>query len=112
MEFLQRFLLVLVWILPFEIRDLKYDLEQLGTIPQRVGVTQTKILGIVLLIASSWYGNSKEYINLQTSLLALMITVVVVAAFLFGSPKKDKSRYFASFWVEGSCFLVGGAFVV
>ena len=44
-EFLQRFLLVLVLILPFEIRDLKYDLQQLGTIPQKVGVTKTKILG-------------------------------------------------------------------
>src|SRR5690606_20153897 len=50
LEFLQRFLLVLVLILPFEIRDLRYDLEQLGTLPQRIGVTRTKIFGILLLL--------------------------------------------------------------
>lgn len=98
LEFLQRFLLVLVWILPFEIRDLKYDLEQLGTIPQRIGVTRTKIVGLVMLggvillelfkVSSTW------------SFYAALIMMCAVTGFFVMASKEDQSRYFTSFWVE------------
>ncbi len=42
---MQRVLLVLAFLIPFEIRDLAYDKPELKTIPQRIGVTQTKIFG-------------------------------------------------------------------
>ena len=34
----QRFLFVVVAILPFEIRDIQYDSLKLSTIPQQIGV--------------------------------------------------------------------------
>ena len=46
----QRFFYIIVLMLPFEIRDLNYDSLKLGTIPQRIGVKRTKIIGIFLLI--------------------------------------------------------------
>ncbi|MCY2688304.1 hypothetical protein [Salinimicrobium sp. TH3] len=99
LEFLQRFLLVVVWILPFEIRDLKYDLEQLGTIPQRVGVTPTKILGIIVLAVVVMVEFIKGAATLETKLV-LGIIAVVTAIFVWKT-KENQSRYFASFWVEG-----------
>ncbi|WP_273565905.1 hypothetical protein [Maribacter halichondriae] len=51
-ETCQRFLLVLVLLIPFEIRDLKYDAPDLRTLPQRVGFARTKgwaALWVVLL---------------------------------------------------------------
>ena len=47
---LQRFILVFVLILIFEIIDLKNDDPHLQTVPQQIGVRQTKVLGYALLI--------------------------------------------------------------
>src|SRR5690606_18440708 len=46
-ETLQRFILVLVLLMPFEIRDLKYDAPELRTIPQRFGITRTRSIAIL-----------------------------------------------------------------
>ena len=48
--FLEIFLMVLVLMFPFEIRDLKFDIAELKTIPQLIGVKKNKILGVFLLI--------------------------------------------------------------
>lgn len=53
-ELAQRFILVLLLLIPFEIRDLAYDDKALSTLPQRFGVTGTRYLGYtgcVLLLA-------------------------------------------------------------
>lgn len=99
LEFVQRFLLVLVWILPFEIRDLKFDLQQLGTIPQRVGVTRTKIFGVVLLLLVVGLEFWKKTASLET-ILALIFAAIVSLVLVWKS-KENQSLYFASFWVEG-----------
>lgn len=98
-EFVQRFLLMLVLILPFEIRDLKYDLEKLGTIPQRVGITTTKIIGLLILGVVLVLELLKE-VSTPQSKLGLLILVIVTAGTVWKS-KENQSRYFASFWVEG-----------
>ena len=43
---IQRFLIVVVLILPFDIRDVKYDAISLQTIPKKIGVEKTKKLGV------------------------------------------------------------------
>ena len=40
--FVQRFLFVFVLMLPFEIRDMKYDSLKLSTIPQQIGIIERK----------------------------------------------------------------------
>lgn len=97
-EFLQRFLLILVLILPFEIRDLKYDLEQLGTIPQKVGVTKTKILGTVLLGIVLLLELMKPKFS-SGSFAALSLTILISAIFVWQA-RERQSKYYASFWVE------------
>ncbi|MDD7914695.1 hypothetical protein [Polaribacter ponticola] len=47
---MQRFLIVVVLILPFDIRDVKYDAISLQTIPKKIGVEKTKKLGLTLMI--------------------------------------------------------------
>src|SRR5690606_10602649 len=44
-EGVQRFILVLLLMIPFEIRDLEYDDPELRTLPQRYGFVKTKIMG-------------------------------------------------------------------
>ena len=98
-EFLQRFLLVLVLILPFEIRDLKFDLQELGTIPQRVGVTKTKILGYFFLLLMLVLESLKQHAG-RTSWASFLLMVLTTAIFIWRS-KERQSKYYASFWVEG-----------
>jgi len=48
--FLERFILVFIATLPFEMRDAAMDQKELGTIPQLIGVLKTRWLGAVLLL--------------------------------------------------------------
>lgn len=98
LELLQRFLLVLVWILPFEIRDLKYDLQQLGTIPQRMGVTPTKILGLVLLVLVIFLEFLKS--NFTSASTFALAVICIITGLLVLASREEQSRYFTAFWVE------------
>lgn len=97
-EFIQRFLFVLVLILPFEIRDLKYDLQQLGTIPQKIGVTKTKILGFVML--SGIFLTEFLKPNFTSVSISALSIVIVITAIMMWKARERQTPYFASFWVE------------
>ncbi len=97
-SFLQRVLFVFALTLPFEIRDLIYDELALGTLPQRLGVFVTKIVGTILLVISLLVEFFKVESN-KDYILSFGIIGVVLLIFLFVSNRKQ-SKYFASFWVE------------
>jgi hypothetical protein len=95
---IQRFVLIFVLVLIFEIVDLRYDDPHLKTVPQQIGVRRTKVLGIALLLlfyclefAKHQFNNSQLAVNL---ILLLMTTFFIVRA------SEHRSRYFASLWVE------------
>lgn len=98
LSFVQRLLLVFVLTLPFEIRDLNYDNLALGTLPQRVGVFQTKIIGIVLLLISILIEYFKPE-SFRAYSISFGIISFVLFIFLILS-KRKQARYFASFLVE------------
>ena len=93
----QRFLLVVVWILPFEIRDLQYDKISLQTVPQKIGVPNTKRLGLALLMIALVleFLFSPGEMNRNVFMIVFFITLV----FLMRA-KVNQSRYYSSFWVE------------
>ena len=97
-EALQRFLLVLILLVPFEIRDLQFDNEQLRTLPQRFGVAQTKILGAFGTLFFFFLTFLKDEIStielLSKGILFLALSIIIFIT------KKKQSKYFASFWVE------------
>ncbi len=94
---LQRFMLIVVLVLPFDIRDVKYDAISLQTIPKKIGVDQTKRLGLMLLIISLIL----EYLNpVNTSVKTpFMVFFFLVVVFLMRS-KITQNKYYSSFWVE------------
>lgn len=95
---MQRFLLIIILILIFEIIDLKEDNPELKTVPQTIGVKNTKILGIILLCL--FYGieffvsSHKVSQFLPNGILA----IIIILFLLFASEKK--SKYYTTFWVE------------
>lgn len=95
----QRYLLVLVLMVPFEIRDLNVDLPELKTIPQRIGEVATKRLGYLLAALNFLLTFLKnELHNLEVLGQFVLLFLLVLALFL---TRKKQSRYFAAFWVEG-----------
>ena len=94
---LQRFLIVIVLILPFDIRDVNYDAVSLQTIPKKIGVEKTKKLGLTLLVFSLVleYLVSSSYI-LKTPFMIFFFLLII---FLMRA-KTDQSKYYSSFWVE------------
>lgn len=96
--FIQRFLMVLVLTLPFEIRDLHYDVSRLKTLPQQLGLRKTKILGNILLVIIIVLDGFKDDIS-HAHFFSLLFFCALTSGFLIASEEKQ-SRYFASFWVE------------
>lgn len=94
----QRFLLVLILLLPFEIRDMKYDSPELKTIPQRIGVLKTKQLGYVLICLYFAFTLFKD--DLSNAELISKLIISVLLAFLLGKTNKKQHSYFSSFVVE------------
>ena len=100
-NFIQIFIYVLIAIVPFEIRDINIDNRRLSTIPQKIGIKNTKILGVLLCLPFvliellkqkyfSWY-----YLNFDFILISLLMIFLIV------NSKNPQSKFYSSFWVEG-----------
>ncbi len=95
----QRFVLILVLMIPFEIRDLRYDSLKLSTIPQRIGINKTKLIGVVLLLVFFLSEFLKDDTN-QTHAILLGVMMGITLLFIIFS-KENQGKYYSAFWVEG-----------
>lgn len=95
---IQRFLLVMLLTLPFEIRDLRYDSLKLSTIPQEIGIKYTKIIGVFLGMAFFFLEFFKVELNPVYIIISLIIMTLSLLLLVFA--KKNQNDYYSSFWVE------------
>lgn len=95
---IQRFLLVMLLMLPFEIRDLQYDSLKLATIPQKIGIKNTKIMGVLVSMVFLMLEFFKDQLSLKLILLSLAVTLITLLFIVFAN--KKRSNYYSSFWVE------------
>lgn len=94
---LQRFLIVVVLILPFDIRDVRYDAISLQTIPKKIGVEKTKKLGLTLLVFSLVL----EYlISASSTIKTPFMFFFFITILLLMRAKINQPKYYSSFWVE------------
>ncbi|WP_100616283.1 UbiA prenyltransferase family protein [Confluentibacter citreus] len=96
---IQRFLFIIVLMLPFEIRDLQYDSLKLATIPQKIGVRWTKIIGALLLMCFCFLEFFKNKVTINY-LIVLFAMALITMLFVIVS-KKNQGMYYSSFFVEG-----------
>jgi hypothetical protein len=99
LKFGQRFILIFVLILIFEILDLNTDDPHLKTVPQLIGVNKTKIVGLLLLIPFYFMEFFKTNF-IEKQLLVNFVLVVMLAGFLIFA-NGNRSKYYSSFWAEG-----------
>jgi len=95
---IQRFLFVITITLPFEIRDLNNDEIRLATIPQKIGINHTKILGVLILISIPVIDILKQEFGTKQSITQLLICLITIIFILFS--KRNQSKYYSSFYVE------------
>ena len=95
----QRYLFVVVLILPFDIRDLQYDSLKLSTIPQKIGIKNTKIIGVMLLLVFFFLEYLKDELKVN-QIISLLIIVFVTMLFIIFS-NQERGKYYSAFWVEG-----------
>lgn len=98
LEFLQRFLFVFALTLPFEIRDLKFDMARLNTVPQILGVRKTKIIGVLISLAIILLEFLKTDYNIKS--VVVLIFICVLLSILITSSRIRQTKYYSSFWVE------------
>ncbi|GGG41788.1 hypothetical protein [Bizionia arctica] len=96
---IQRFVFVTVLMFPFEIRDLNYDSLKLATIPQQIGIKNTKIIGVLLLMLFFFLELFKDEIS-EYNLIILLVIILITLMFLIFTNRNQKI-YYCSFWVEG-----------
>ncbi|MCH8545219.1 MAG: hypothetical protein LAT54_00650 [Cryomorphaceae bacterium] len=94
--FLQRFLLMMVWILPFDIRDLNIDKKQIKTIPQQIGVDSTKQLIYIIVfilqlsyLLTAWLSLTQVIVSLSYIAGLEVLSLLVY----FSKPSKDSGYY-------------------
>lgn len=93
----QIFFLVIIYTIPFEIRDLHKDSIELQTIPQIFGIKKSKNICYYLIIVFSLLSfiNSGFVANFLSDIILSIILFFIVYI-----TKKNQSKYFSSFWVE------------
>lgn len=94
----QRFTLIFVLILIFEIIDLRLDDPHLKTVPQQIGVTKTKRVGVTLMILFVLLEFLSFDFKLEFFALKSALAITTILFLLFCN--NNRSRYYASFWVE------------
>ena len=97
---LQRLVLIFTLILIFEIIDLKKDDPHLKTVPQQIGVKNTKLLGFVLLIIFCVLGLFNSNGNFQILELLLNFVIAIISTLFLYFSNENRSKYYTSFWVE------------
>ena len=95
-SFAERFLWVVLLMIPFEIRDLRYDKIYLKTLISVFGIKNIKIISIsilfLLIIQKLIFFNLNE-INIYLFVYTTLALVIIFS-------RSKQSPYFASFWVE------------
>jgi len=112
LNLIARFLFVFSITIPFDIRDLKYDAQNLRTIPLFFGSLQSRFIAVFALficgvIAVFQYFNNEL---IFPNLLALILLYFVSSIFIAKSDETREEMYF-SFWGE-SLSILGYLFLV
>jgi hypothetical protein len=97
-SFMQRFLILVVLILPFEIRDLQFDSLKLQTVPQKIGVKNTKLAGFMMILAIAIL----EYVKQQDATVysLSLLTILIISTVLLFFSRKNSNQVYTGFWVE------------
>lgn len=97
--FIQRFLIIVVITIPFDIRDLSYDHQNLKTLPQVIGLERSKVFGLfflMLFLGLELFKSSSDSIDLRINLV-----IAIISMFFLIRANENQHKYYCAFYVEG-----------
>ena len=106
---LQRFLFVFVLILPFDIRDMNFDIISLQTIPKKIGIKKTKKVGF-LVLAKCLVLEFLISENLGFSKVFLVVFFLTLSLLMRAS--EDQSPFYSSLGVEAIPIIWWGLLII
>ncbi|SNZ01175.1 hypothetical protein [Flagellimonas pacifica] len=95
--------------IPFDIRDLKYDLPSQRTIPQVIGIPKAKIISILLLILVLISLGVVSSYSISTPLFVLAIIVQMLLILYSTEKRKD---FYYSILIDGAIALLGVSYLI
>ena len=107
LHLISRFLFVFAITIPFDIRDLKYDAQDLRTIPLFFGVLKSQFIAVFALFIC---GVIAIFQHLSTTLvfanLLALISLYFVSSILILKSDEKKDEMYFSFWIESLSVLI------
>ena len=94
----QRFLFVVAITIPFDIRDMSYDNENLKTLPQAIGIQKSKWLGLLFLMLFLGFEFLKTPI--QPEQLQIHFFIVLATLLFLVKANENQNKYYSAFFVE------------
>ena len=96
--FLKRFLFVMAITIPFDIRDASFDLPELSTLPQLLGVPISKIIAlaaILMVLGVDW-----QLDTLDAAYFGIDLFIVILSLLMIAFTTENRGRYYTAFWIE------------
>lgn len=94
----QRFLFIIAITIPFDIRDAQFDLPELHTLPQVIGINNSKIIALIALalivVADFWIPHE------NTNLLWIDVFIMSLSMLMIVFTGMKQSRFYTAFWIE------------
>lgn len=92
--------------IPFDIRDIKYDSQDLKTIPQLIGIAKAKATSVVLLfLASGIIAYLISLNQIKTELGILSISLFILSIFLTLQCNEARKRHYYTGYLDGTMVL-------
>lgn len=110
LHLIERFTFILAITIPFDMRDLQYDSDEMRTIPQILGYDRSKDLALILLLISTGIYLYSSYImaGVLPHWTAISPAIIYfVTAFLIFKMKKDAPDIFYTGILDGTMLLLG-----
>ncbi len=94
--FVQRFLFVIAITIPFDLRDLSHDEDDLKTLPQLIGVSKSKKLGLFLLMLFL----GLDFLLSDVHQLRVTFVIALISLLFLIRSNTNQNKYYSSFFVE------------
>jgi len=96
--FVQRFLFIMALAIPFDIRDAHFDFPDLKTLPQLIGIKNSKVVAILAIVIFALLELFRAQ-DMDASFMVLVIITILSIVLILGS-RPGQKRFYSSFWVE------------
>lgn len=96
-----RFLFVFAITIPFDIRDIKYDKNNLKTIPTLAGESPSKFIAVFALLTLGLISIFQYlFYSLDVNILIAIISCCCLSSIIIIKSDENKEDFYFSFWVE------------